>query len=45
MHRIQASPVGFHPELDEYKGFYFFFKQKLLPTHWEKNEKKIQKKK
>ena len=41
MHRIQASPVGFHPELNEYKGFYlFFFKHKLLPTHWEKIQKK-----
>ena len=25
MHRIQASPVGFHPELDENKGFYYYF--------------------
>ena len=41
MHRIQASPVGFHPELDEYKGFYFYFfsNTNLRITQFEKFQK------
>ena len=41
MHRIQASPVGFHPELNEYKGFYlFFFQTQTAPNPLRKKFKK-----
>ena len=45
MDRIQASPVGFRPELDEYsiQGFLFlFFQTQTAPNLFRKKSKKLQ---